>query len=287
MNIQWLKLDVNILTNEKIDLIRSYPDGDSIVIMWFGLLCMGMKSSECGVIKLADGLPYTIDDLSRVLKIPFKTAQLGIELFMKYGMIKSTEGGMMEIVNFRKHQSIDQIELKREHNRIKVAKFRAKKDALLLNDVTVTEVTCNQQRREDKNREEKNRIDDKIEIAFEEFWFLYDKKTGKDKAYKKFIKLSNKDHIDILKAIPNYVIATPDKTYRKDPLTYLNGRHWEDEIIIKDIKPKSNPIEQELKDRADKYVEERRTIAKGQGWSFGADNEKETYWNYINKHKGK
>ena len=30
-----------------------------------------------------------------------------------------------------------------------------------------------------------------------------------------------------------YREATPDKTYRKHPTTWLNGRCWEDEIITK------------------------------------------------------
>jgi hypothetical protein len=28
-----------------------------------------------------------------------------------------------------------------------------------------------------------------------------------------------------------YVLANPETQYRKNPLTYLNGRCWEDEII--------------------------------------------------------
>jgi len=31
--------------------------------------------------------------------------------------------------------------------------------------------------------------------------------------------------------VPKYVESTPDKNYRKNALTYINGKHWQDEII--------------------------------------------------------
>lgn len=159
MNIQWLKLSVNILDDEKIKLIRKYPDGDRVIILWLGLICLGMKSDEPGIIKIADGLPYSNEDLSAIFDLPLKTVELGITLFMKFGMIQATEGGLMEIVNFRKHQSIDELEYQRERNRQKVAKYRAKQKLLAENDVTVT---CNPVTdRIEENRIEKNRVDKK------------------------------------------------------------------------------------------------------------------------------
>jgi hypothetical protein len=32
--------------------------------------------------------------------------------------------------------------------------------------------------------------------------------------------------------IPNYRAATPDKTYRKNPETFLNNKSWNDELIF-------------------------------------------------------
>jgi hypothetical protein len=69
------------------------------------------------------------------------------------------------------------------------------------------------------------------EISFDQFWNLYDKKTGKDKALKKWTSLKDSEREIILSAVSSYIESTPDKKFRKDPLTYLNGRHWEDEII--------------------------------------------------------
>jgi hypothetical protein len=74
---------------------------------------------------------------------------------------------------------------------------------------------------------------DTVGIEFENFWNSYDKKTGREKALKKWLSLSDADREAIIMAVPKYIKATPDKQFRKDPLTYLNGSHWEDELINK------------------------------------------------------
>lgn len=67
--------------------------------------------------------------------------------------------------------------------------------------------------------------------SFDEWWNLYDKKRGKKKALAKWRKLSKKEQEACLLATPAYVASTPDVQYRLDPLTYLNGERWNDEII--------------------------------------------------------
>lgn len=70
-----------------------------------------------------------------------------------------------------------------------------------------------------------------IDNEFEKWWNLYNKKRGKDKCYKRWLKLSQKDRRQCLLATPAYVNSITEKQYQKDPFTYLNGRCWEDEII--------------------------------------------------------
>lgn len=66
--------------------------------------------------------------------------------------------------------------------------------------------------------------------AFDLFWNLYDKKVEKTPCKNKFLKLPKKDIENILLVIKDYVISTPDVKYRKNPLTWLNKKCWEDEI---------------------------------------------------------
>jgi hypothetical protein len=69
--------------------------------------------------------------------------------------------------------------------------------------------------------------------SFEDWWQMYGKKRGKKKAKQKWDKLTVEQQTACLIATPAYVASTPDRTYRKDPLTYLNGECWNDEIILK------------------------------------------------------
>ena len=69
--------------------------------------------------------------------------------------------------------------------------------------------------------------------SFEDWWNMYNKKRGKKKAKQKWDRLTVAQQVACLNATPNYVASTPDPVYRKDPLTYLNGECWNDEIIQK------------------------------------------------------
>jgi phage replication O-like protein O len=70
--------------------------------------------------------------------------------------------------------------------------------------------------------------------AFERWWDMYDKKVSRAKTEKKFLSLKSALYNDILSHTKEYVKSTPDKVYRKNPLTYLNNECWEDEIVKKE-----------------------------------------------------
>lgn len=66
--------------------------------------------------------------------------------------------------------------------------------------------------------------------TFDLFWNTYDKKVGRADCEKKFNKLKLEDRKRIIETLPEYIRSTPDSKYRKNPETYLNGKHWNDEI---------------------------------------------------------
>jgi len=68
--------------------------------------------------------------------------------------------------------------------------------------------------------------------AFEIFWDTYSKKVEKAPCQSKFLKLTKKDIENILLVVNDYVISTPDVKYRKNPLTWLNKKCWNDEIAL-------------------------------------------------------
>lgn len=69
------------------------------------------------------------------------------------------------------------------------------------------------------------------EISFDIFWDAYDKKVCRKCCEKKWAKLKDSVKDKIISHVKEYVKATPNKQYRKNPETYLNNECWNDEII--------------------------------------------------------
>lgn len=67
-----------------------------------------------------------------------------------------------------------------------------------------------------------------LENDFNKFWNIYNKKNDSKRCKDKFIKLPKKDIEKILEVVNDYVVLTPDVKFRKNPLTWLNGKCWND-----------------------------------------------------------
>jgi len=68
-------------------------------------------------------------------------------------------------------------------------------------------------------------------LPFDDFWNAYDyKKGGLAKPKAKWLSLSIETQKLIMAHVPRYVKSTPNKSYRKHPMTYLNNEGWLDEI---------------------------------------------------------
>jgi len=91
----------------------------------------------------------------------------------------------------------------------------------------------------ERNTEEKRK--EKEIYSFDEFWSDYGKSIDKAKCKSKFEKLSDEVKIKIKEVLPLYIQSTPDKQYRKNPQTWLNGQCWNDDI--KTIQKEESPEE--------------------------------------------
>lgn len=69
--------------------------------------------------------------------------------------------------------------------------------------------------------------------SFDNFWNQYDNKKSRDKCERKWYSLSAKDQTDCMESLPAYVASTPDRQYRKHPITYLNQKCWNDKLYAK------------------------------------------------------
>jgi hypothetical protein len=67
---------------------------------------------------------------------------------------------------------------------------------------------------------------------FEIFWEGYGKKIDRSKCEKIWNKLTNEEITKLTMTFTKYIEANPDIQFRKNPSTYLNGKCFNDEIII-------------------------------------------------------
>jgi hypothetical protein len=77
------------------------------------------------------------------------------------------------------------------------------------------------------------------QYPFETFWNTYDKMRNRGDCEFVWQRLSDTDKANIMQHVTKYIASTPNKKYRKDPITYLKKRSWEDEIIT-DTTPQNN-----------------------------------------------
>ena len=76
-----------------------------------------------------------------------------------------------------------------------------------------------------------NNINNKANaLEFDLFWNLYNKKIDKTKCLKVWMKIESKEIPFILERAKIYIETTQEIKYRKNPLTWLNGKCWQDEI---------------------------------------------------------
>ncbi len=124
--LSFIKLDIEIMNDSKIKMIRKMPDGSKLFELWIGLMCLGMKSGKPGCIEIGDGIPFTARMLSAELDIPENTIELGLQTFTELRMIENLEDSTIFLSNFEKHQELDKIEIKRINERERKQKYRDK-----------------------------------------------------------------------------------------------------------------------------------------------------------------
>jgi hypothetical protein len=80
------------------------------------------------------------------------------------------------------------------------------------------------------NENKENKIESTC-LTFDEFWNMYGKKVDSKKCKDKFETIKESDRKKILDTLELYVKSKPEVKFRKDPIRYLTGEIWNDEII--------------------------------------------------------
>lgn len=167
--VKWIKIVTDIFDDEKILLIESMPEADSIIVIWFKLLCLAGRQNNSGVFLMNGRIAYTDEMFATIFRRPLNTVRLALRTFEMYGMIEIINH-TVTIPNWSKHQTMDRIEQNREYMKNYMRKRRAEQRMLAEGSTDSksngkangqSNVSDAEENREDKNREEEKREEPK------------------------------------------------------------------------------------------------------------------------------
>ena len=252
--VKWIKLATDIFDNKKIRQIESMPEGESIIVIWLKLLCLAGNVNENGSLYFTPEIPYTEQMLATQFNRPLMTVQLALKTFMEFHMIDVIDD-VLHVSAWEKYQNVDSLEKIKEQNRIRQSKWREKQKALPSNansndDSNVTVTLHNADRY--KNIEKEIDTDTPYnppkgkEDAFDRFWKVYPKKTGKQDARKAFknVTVPVETLIEAVEKQKTWKQWTKDNgQFIPNPATWLRQGRWDDEDYTPTLGKKEYTVE--------------------------------------------
>ena len=152
-NLQWLKIEIKIFSNRKIQILLKEQDGDTYFRVWIQLLTIAAECNCNGKLVIGENKPMTIENFSKIMGKSKKKIEKIIKKFQELNMI-IVEEGAYKIKNWDEYQSIESSEKYKEQNRIRQQKYREKlKSEKEKSNVTITE----------NNAQEDNTLEEIIE----------------------------------------------------------------------------------------------------------------------------
>lgn len=128
-DVKWIKIVTDVFDDEKILMIETMPECDTIIVIWFKLLCLAGKQNNGGVFQMGQ-MPYTDEMFAAIFRRPINTVRMALTTFERFGMIEIIRD-TVTIPNWGKHQSLDAYEKKKLRDRERVARKRAEQKALI------------------------------------------------------------------------------------------------------------------------------------------------------------
>lgn len=173
--VKWIKIVTDIFDDEKMLLIESLASADSIIVVWFKLLCLAGKNNNSGVFMLNERIAYTDEMLATIFRKDVNTVRFALKTFADFGMIEIIDN-VITIPNWGKHQTLDAYEKRKERDRIYQKEKRAKQKLLIKSSDESAEKSSDvvaleeeKEKEEDKNKNNKKKKKSEFDIFIEEY----------------------------------------------------------------------------------------------------------------------
>lgn len=123
--IQWFKIESNIFSNRKIQLILKLEDGDTYFRVWMQLIALAVECNNKGRLEIGENNPMTIENFSKIMGKSKKKIEKILNKFLELEMLRK-EGETFLIKNWDKYQSIENYEKYQMQNRERQKRYREK-----------------------------------------------------------------------------------------------------------------------------------------------------------------
>jgi predicted phage replisome organizer len=115
---EWIKLYLKTFrTSRKISAIERMKNGDTMIVIWFKLLCLAGEINDCGAVYITPKKPFDPVSLADELKKPRAVVDAAIKTFEEHDMLIRDDAGFIQIMNWEKYQNVEGLEKIREQNR--------------------------------------------------------------------------------------------------------------------------------------------------------------------------
>ena len=123
--IQWFKVESNIFSNRKIQIVLKLPEGDTYFRVWMQLIALAVECNNKGRLEIGENNPMTIQNFSKIMGKSNKKIEKILEKFLELEMLVK-EGKTFLIKNWDKYQSIEKYEKYQKQGRERQRRFREK-----------------------------------------------------------------------------------------------------------------------------------------------------------------
>lgn len=121
--IQWFKVESNIFSNRKIQIVLKLPEGDTYFRVWMQLIALAVECNNKGRLEIGENNPMTIQNFSKIMGKSNKKIEKILEKFLELEMLVK-EGETFLIKNWDKYQSIEKYEKYQKQGRERQRRYR-------------------------------------------------------------------------------------------------------------------------------------------------------------------
>jgi len=194
--------------------------------IWMDLLALAAKDD--GYIRANEDIPYPIDQLAGMLRIPEDKLRKAINKFVRIKKLTRHKNKTLYVTEWDKYQFSESY--------LRVRRHRGKKN---VTDKRDSDTNITEQNKTKQNSKEENNT--QYEKEFNVFWDIYNFKVAKKDAFNAFKELCRKDVSfetikEAVKGYANHLKNEREGGFDKKqmyPATFLRNEKWNDFIGVK------------------------------------------------------